>query len=390
MLTAQALNGRFSFPTPTLFGPGCVAAGAVEIAALGKRALIVTDNGLIRSGLIERIGSLLQNAGMEYVVYDGVHGNPTEDDVMAGLQLLNDTQADVIVAVGGGSPIDAAKMIRLLQHHPFPIEQYDDLIDGGRLVTKPLLPMVAIPTTSGTGSEVSRSAVITPTATGRKTVVFSPRLIPSLAVCDPELTLGLSPRMTAATGADALTHAVEAYVAKGFHPLADALALQGVTYVFRYLRRAVINPADIEARSYMMLASMFGAIAFQKGLGACHSMAHALSAVHETHHGLANAVCLPSVVAFNAMAVGDRMRDLDRAVGNGIGLLSNVDAVSHFQHELKALLYDAGIPSRLSAIGIGYPEVPRLVAYALSDGCHASNPRQVSEMDFTTLFQDVM
>jgi alcohol dehydrogenase class IV len=389
MLTPSTLSGRFEFPTQVAFGPGMSRAAAEEIACFGKRALVVTDRGIVAAGLVDAVCKPLAAAGVACTVFADVHPNPLETDVREGLAVLNECKADFLLAIGGGSPIDAAKVIRLMQHHPFPLAQYDATRGGDSLVTRPLIPLVAVPTTSGTGSEVSRSAVVTPAASGRKMVVFSPRLLPTLSVCDPALTVGLSARLTAATGADALTHAVEAYLAQGFHPAADALALQSVSYVFRYLRRAVVNPQDMEARAYMMLASMLGAMAFQKGLGACHSMAHALTAVHDTHHGLANALCLAAVVGYNGEVVPERLRELDRAAGNGLGLLSNHDAAEHLLVELQGLLSDAGLPNRLRGAGVDEPDLEKLVAYALQDGCHQLNPRPVDATAFRRLFRQV-
>lgn len=389
MLTTPNYSGRFQFPTPIAFGPGVLRTVGAEVASLGRHAFIVTDPGLVQAGIIDEVRRALEAAGVACSVFAGVRENPTDADVLAGRAALDEAGADLIVAVGGGSALDAGKLIRLMQHHAGELADYDVMQGGDRKVTERLAPLVAVPTTAGTGSEVSRSAVVTIERAGRKIVIFSPRLLPSLAVCDPELTAGLPPRLTAATGADALTHAIEAYMAKGFHPMADALALQAVGFVFRYLRRAVVQGSDLEARTHMMLASMLGAVAFQKGLGACHAMAHALTAVHGTHHGLANAICLPAVIAFNAEVAVERVRELDRAVGNGLGLLSNQDAASHFQFELHALLEEAGIPASLRLAGIERPDFERLTALASIDGCRLDNPREAGPAELRGLFEQV-
>ena len=386
MLTTSSVTGRFSFPTSVVFGPGVLAGAGPDVQRLGRRALIVTDADLAPGPVVARVAAMLEAAGLRAAVFGGVHPNPTESDVREGLRALQEHDADLLVAVGGGSPLDAAKLIRLVQHHPFPITDYDARGGGDARVTGPLAALVAVPTTSGTGSEVSRSAVVSLDADGRKLVVFSPRLIPTLAICDPELTVGLPPRLTAATGADALTHGVEAYLARGFHPPADALALQAVAYAFRYLRRAVMEPGDLEARTYMMLASMLGAMAFQKGLGACHAMAHSLTAVHHVHHGLANALCLPAVVEANAAAVPERVRELDRAAGNSLALLSNEAAVEHFCGELRGLFFDTGLPLSLRAAGIE-PDYGRLVPLALADGCLNDNPLDFSAAQIEALYR---
>ncbi len=383
----ERFRGHFAFPTDVIFGPGSLRTAGPELASLGRKALIVSDEGLKRAGVVESLSAILRASGVSYEVFTGVRPNPHEDDVEAGLTAYQDAGADFWIGLGGGSPLDAAKVMRLRASHPGRLEEYEVLNEGWKKIQGPLAPMVAIPTTAGTGSEVSRSAVIGLRDSGRKAVFFSPRLLPTLGICDPELTVGLGARLTAATGADALTHAVEAYLARGFHPVADALALQAVTYVFRYLRRAVINPRDIEARSYMMLASMFGAMAFQKGLGSCHSMAHALTALHHTHHGLANGVFLPHVVAFNADTVPERIRELARASGNNLGLLSNGKAAGQFIGDLKLLFTDAGLPSGMREAGVHSPDYPGLVSFAMGDGCRRDNPRDTHESDFSWLFR---
>jgi alcohol dehydrogenase class IV len=381
MLTTPLFSGRFSFPTAVEFGPGAVRAAAPEIALLGRRALVVSDAGLAAGPVVARVVAALAENGVAAAVFDGVHPNPTEADVRAGVGALAAFEADLVVAVGGGSPIDAAKAIRLLAGHSLPLAAFDARAGSAAAPMGPLLPMVAIPTTAGTGSEVSRSAVISLAADGRKLIVFGPPLLPTLAVCDPELTLDLPPRLTAATGADALTHAVEAYLARGFHPPADALALQSVAYVFRYLRRAYAIPGDLEARVHMMLASLLGAMAFQKGLGACHAMAHALTTVHHLHHGLANAVCLPAVVEVNGAAAPARLRDLARAAGSSSG--------AQWVADLRGLLADVGLPATLRAAGVDAPDYAALVPLAVADGCLADNLVDLGAADLRALYERV-
>src|SRR5512141_559282 len=240
---------EFSFPTRIVYGEGALREVPNHLARLGvRRPLVVADQGIAASGILARLVAVLEDAKLPVAVFDAVRPDPTGDDVERGLAAYRAASADGIVAIGGGSPIDAAKGIRLLASHPPPLAQYDDAKDGWRLVVNPLPPMIAIPTTAGTGSEVGRSFVVTLADTGRKTVVFAPPLLPSVAVCDPELTYGLPPRLTAATGMDAFTHNLEAFAAKGFHPLADALALKGIAICARFLTRAVQDGSDREAR----------------------------------------------------------------------------------------------------------------------------------------------
>ncbi|MBM3464360.1 MAG: iron-containing alcohol dehydrogenase [Armatimonadetes bacterium] len=382
------MSGTFAFPTRIEFGAGVVEKLPGLLAGIGvKHPLVVTDAGLVKVGLLGSITGPLDRAGMKWTLFDGVEPNPTEKSVFPGVDAYRAAGCDGIVAVGGGSAIDAAKAIRLKIHHPQPLEIFDDTQDGGRFVTANLPPMVAIATTSGTGSEVSRSTVIHLESNNRKTVIFSPYLIPTIAVADPALTAGLPPALTAYTGADALTHNVEAYLSKGFHPIADPLALRGVQLVGRYLRRAVRQGDDLEARAQMMIASMLGAIAFQKGLGATHSLAHPLSSICGLHHGLSNAIMLPHVLEFNKPHRTRRLADLAEALE-----ASTLDAPTEEVARagilaLSTLLHDVGIPTRLSDVGVREEHVPKLVAQAVEDGCHQLNPRPCTAEDFERLYR---
>ena len=363
----------FSFPTTILFGPGAVARLPQELSKRGmSRPLLITDAGLARTPMFARIAALAPGA----VVYSNVDPNPTERNVLDGVAAYQQNRSNGIVAVGGGSPIDAAKAIRLKVTHELPLAEYDDLLDGADRISANLPPYIAIPTTSGTGSEVSRSTVITVAATNRKTVVFSPHLIPTLAIADPELTLDLPPHLTAGTGMDAFTHNVEAYLAKGYHPVCDAIALAGARMAWENLPRVMANPHDLEARSQMMMASMMGAIAFQKGLGAVHSLAHPLSSDCGMHHGTSNAVLLPVVLDFNRAAVPERLRDLEAQFGGG---------------EIAALVRDLnrriGIAPRLRDYGVTEPSLPALADKAIQDGCHQLNPRTCSRADLLALYR---
>jgi alcohol dehydrogenase class IV len=374
--TATAIpTATFGFPTRVVFGPNVVDDLATHVAALKmQRPLVVTDAGMVRAGLLARITATLE----VHSVFDGVEGNPTEASVHPGVERYRTDGCDGIVALGGGSALDAAKAIRLAVTHRRPLHEYDDLLGGDRFITADMPPMIAIATTSGTGSEVSRSTVIDLQATGRKTVIFSPHLLPSLVLADPTLTFGLPAHLTAWTGVDALTHNLEAYIARGFHPICDAIAIRGVETIARSLRRAVANGRDEEARADMMIASMMGAVAFQKGLGATHSLAHPLSSVAGLHHGLANAIMLPHVLAFNADAPGipSRYADLARAMG-AAGAIEGVEA----------LLRDVGIPRTLREAGVREEQIETMVPLALQDGCHQLNPRPCTADDFRHLYR---
>jgi Alcohol dehydrogenase, class IV len=363
----------FSFPTTILFGAGAIEQLPDELAKRGvRRPLLVTDAGLERSGLFGRVSKLIPKAA----IYAGVAPNPTERNVLDGVARYRESKCDGIVGLGGGSPLDAAKAIRLAVTHEGPLGQYDDLLDGASRITANLPPYIAIATTSGTGSEVSRSAVITMEASHRKTVIFSPHLIPSLALSDPELTVGLPAHITAGTGMDAFTHNVEAYLSKGYHPVCDAVALAGAKLVWENLPRVMDAPGDLEARSNMMMASMMGAIAFQKGLGAVHSLAHPLSSDCGMHHGTSNAVLLPVVLDFNRPVVAARMADLAASMGGG-DLAGRV-------RELNRRL---GIAPRLRDWGVTEDILPKLADKAIQDGCHQLNPRPCSREDLLALYR---
>jgi alcohol dehydrogenase class IV len=382
---------RFSFPTDILFGEGTVTGLPVELRRIGcGRPLVVTDPGLRAAGLLDRLLGPLNEAGIVGCVYEGVEPNPPEANVVEGAAAYREAGCDGVVAVGGGSSLDVGKAIRLRLTHEGPLGQYDDLKGGAALIHGGMPPMVAVPTTAGTGSEVGRSAVITLAerdGTERKTVLFSPHLMPTLALCDPELTLGLPPRLTAATGMDALTHNVEAYLSRGDHPMCDAIAQEGVRLAVTHLREATHNGASLEARGAMMMAAIMGATAFQKGLGATHSLAHPLSSMARMHHGTANALLLPAVLRYNMPAVADRMADLARFAR----LTDTVDRVSGSQALIEAveqLNQDLGLPVRLRDAGIEAAQLPAMAALAIRDGCHLLNPRPCTEADLLALYRE--
>jgi 4-hydroxybutyrate dehydrogenase len=365
---------RFSFPTAILFGAGAIEELPKELAKRGTlRPLLVTDAGLARTPVFERVSKLVPGA----IVYSAVEPNPTERNVLDGAERYRKSGCDGIVGLGGGSPLDAAKAIRLKITHDAPLAEYDDLLDGGDRISSNLPPYIAVATTSGTGSEVSRSAVITIETTNRKTVIFSPYLIPTLALADPELTINLPPHITSGTGMDAFTHNVEAYLAKGYHPVCDAVALQGAKLAWRNLPRVMDAPQDLEARGAMMMASMMGAIAFQKGLGAVHSLAHPLSSDCGMHHGTSNAVLLPVVLEFNRESVGARMDDLAALFGGG-------DPAGRVR-ELNSRL---GIKPRLRDWGVTAEILPKLADKAIQDGCHQLNPRPCTREDLLALYRE--
>ncbi len=368
----------WSFPTTIVFGEGALATLADRIKVLGaRRALVVCDRGVVKAGILANVAAVLEKGGIAHAPFDAVEPNPVEKNVLDGVEAFKAIGADVVVAVGGGSPLDVGKLIALKSTHDRPLADYDDAADGGRFIGPDVPPIVTIPTTAGTGSEVGRSGVVTLAATGRKTVIFSPHLMAKAAILDPLLTRSLPARVTAATGFDALTHCLESFCSLGDHPMADAIALGGLELCARYLARAVTKGDDLTARGGMMKAAMMGAVAFQKGLGACHSLAHPLSSEKGLHHGLANAICLPAVVEFNERAVADKLERI-RAI-----LDPRAKSLAAALRELRERV---GLPDGLRREGVSEGDVSKLADKAIQDACHRSNPRPTTRDDLANLY----
>ncbi len=376
---------RFSFPTTIHFGAGARTLVPGHLTALTlARPLVVTDQGVAKLPFLAELVDAMRAAGLEPAVYDGVFGNPVESQVTAGAALYKSHDADCIVGVGGGAALDVAKAIAVMAKHAGNLFDYEDEKPGGRAIDGVIPYWIAIPTTAGTGSEVGRSAVISDAATHRKKIIFSPRLMAQAVFADPELTVGLPGPMTAATGMDAITHLVESYLAKGFNPLCDGIALEGLRLAGASLRRVMQAPDDIEARGGMLMASMMGAIAFQKGLGLTHSVAHALGTVADMHHGLANGIMIDHALAHNVEFAKERFADMARVLR-----VPNPSAEAFFEW-LRALKSDIGIPADLTTVGIAPAQIPELVAVAIEDGCHANNPVACTRDDFQRIFEHAL
>lgn len=376
----------WSYPTRILFGNGATNDLGKEAGALGiTRALLVSDPGVTRAGLAAPVERALVGAHIEVVHFDQISTNPSEAEVRAATQAYREAGANGVVAVGGGAALDVAKIVRVLATETLPLEELDDAIGGDAKMKGEFPPMIALPTTAGTGSEVGRSAVVTLAKTGRKTVIFHPKLIPNVAVLDPRMTESLPAPITAATGFDALTHCIEAFLSKGDHPMADAIALKGIQLCGKYLERAVKSPHDLDARGAMLKAAMMGAVAFQKGLGVCHSLAHPLGAEHNLHHGLANALCLPAVLDFNRSAVQPRIAEIARAMGVRGG---DEDTLAfECAGAVRALRHKIGLPEGLRSQGLSDAQIPKLARLAFEDACHRANPRVVTEQDLEQLYR---
>ena len=369
----------WSFPTTVVFGNGSIATIGDHVRRVGAtRALVVCDPGVVKAGIAEKVRKVLEDGGLPAMIFDRVDPNPIEPNVTNGVVAFRSHRADIVVSVGGGSPLDVGKLIALKVTHDRPLADYDDATGGDKFISPNIPPIINVPTTAGTGSEVGRSGVVTLKSTGRKTVIFSPYLMAKAAILDPELTVSMPPHVTAATGFDALTHCIEAYLALGDHPMADGIALLGIELCAKNLPRAVEAGADLVARGAMMKAAMMGAVAFQKGLGVCHSLAHPLSSEKNLHHGLANALCLPAVCDFNNAAVPDRIERVRRSVDLQSTSLSNA---------LRALREKLGLPSGLAAEGIQRSDIPKLADKAMQDACHTLNPRPVTREDMVKLYE---
>lgn len=396
-LSNEALNGldplsatTFSFPTLTRFGAGTIRELTERLPHLGIRhPLVVTDPGVVNTDAFRMLADVLGAAGAnrEWFLFGQVHPNPIEDDVRLAARLMREQGCDGVIAIGGGSPLDAGKAARLLAKHPdFPLDKfYQQPADWTGLA-----PFVAIPTTAGTGSEVGRSSVITLDATRRKAVLFHPELLAKLVILDPELTCGLPPHLTAATGADALTHCIESYTCPQFHPMCDGIALEGIRLIVEALPHAVANGRDLEARGKMLVAAAMGAVAFQKDLGVVHSLAHPLSTLFGMHHGLANALCLVAGMKFCAA----RKPGLYRRVGIACGLdvLSGSDTETDAQtiRFIADLLNRLGLSGKLRAHGAKPEQLDALVAQATEDPCHRTNAVPVTAEDFRQLYLELL
>ncbi len=374
---------KFSFPTSIFFGPGS-RHDLFESFLKEKlsRPLIVTDRGIASLPFFQEFVESLKNRGLNVEVFSEISGNPVKSQVLKGVEAYRSHKADSLIGIGGGAALDVTKAIALLINHPGDLFDYEDEKPGARPITEPIPFWVALPTTSGTGSEVGRSTVISDDKTHIKKIIFSPSLLAKQVFADPELTLALPSHITAATGMDAFTHCVEAYLAKGYHPICDGIALEGIRLCSKYLKKSVDNPKDLEARSQMMMASMMGAIAFQKGLGITHSCAHALSTVADLHHGLANGVMIDFALAFNVKAVPERFTQIAEAIG-----LKNHTGEA-FISWLKTWKKELGIAVNLKETPLKQEQLTRLSQLAFQDSCHLNNPRACTLKDFENIFQE--
>ena len=380
----MTLNANWSYPTAIRFGAGRISeiADACFVSGI-KKPLLVTDRGLAEMEITQKTLNLLDDAGLGRAIFADVDPNPNEKNAEAGVAAYKAGNHDGVVAFGGGSGLDLGKVVAFLAGQTRPIWDFEDIDDWWtRANSDVIAPIVAVPTTAGTGSEVGRASVITNSITQQKKIIFHPKFLPTVVICDPELTVGMPTFITAGTGLDAFAHCVEAYCSPHYHPMSQGMALEGMRLVKEYLPRAYTDGTDLEARSHMMSAAAMGATAFQKGLGAIHALSHPIGAIYHTHHGTTNAVCMPAVLRFNKPAIKDTLAE----AANYLGISGGFDGFCKFVDELNDNL---GIPKSLAGLGIENPDIERIVSGALIDPSTGGNPIKMTEENTRKLIIEI-
>lgn len=378
-------TANWSYPTAIRFGAGRIAEIAEACLAAGiQKPLLVTDRGLADLPITVATLDLLEAAGLGRALFADVDPNPNEKNAEAGVRAYREGGHDGIVAFGGGSGLDLAKVVAFMAGQSRPIWDFEDIGDWWtRADAEAIAPIVAVPTTAGTGSEVGRASVITNSETEEKKIIFHPKILPAVVICDPELTVGMPPFITAGTGLDAFAHCVEAYCSPHYHPMSQGMALEGMRLVKEYLPRAYTDGTDLEARAHMMSAAAMGATAFQKGLGAIHALSHPIGAIYHTHHGTTNAVCMPAVLQFNKPAI-------TKVLGHAadyLGIDGGFDGFCAYVDDLNASM---NIPKTLGGLGIENPDVDRIVAGALKDPSTGGNPVEMTEENTRELLTSLL
>ena len=365
----SAPTANWSYPTAVRFGPGRIKELADACRAAGiTRPLLVTDAGLAKLPITEKALGLLKEAGLPVALFSDVQSNPVELNVEAGLAVFRSGGHDGVVAFGGGSGLDTGKVIAFMAGQTRPLWDFEDIGDWWtRADPDKIAPVVAVPTTAGTGSEVGRAGVVTQEATHTKKVIFHPKMMPRVVICDPELTVGMPPSITMGTGMDALAHCLEAYCAPSYHPMAEGIAVEGMRLIFVNLPKAVANGNDVEARAHMMSAAAMGAAAFQKGLGAIHALSHPVGALYNTHHGTTNGTFMPYVLVFNRPAIEAK---IERLAGY-LGIAGGFDG---FLAAVLDLRKKTGVPHDLKGLGVDGSRVDTIVEMSLEDPTAGGNP----------------
>ena len=374
----------YTYPTRIEYGPGAMKDFTSVVKESGlKKGLIVTDKGIEGIGLADELKGYFTEVGIETVIFSDVKSNPTEENVLEGTKVYKENGCDFIVGLGGGSPLDTGKTIKVMATHDGPLEKYDDMKGGDKYITNDMPPYYAIATTAGTGSEVGRSSVIT--VNNKKTIIFSPDMMPDIAVLDPNVTLKLPAKLTAATGVDAFVHSLEAYIMEVFHPMADGIAKEAMEMCVNYLGKAVENGSDVEARGNMLMASAMGAIAFQKGLGLNHAIAHAMGVIFDIHHGLANAVVMTEVMRYNMTK--DSIRERYASLGSIFGVENDAEKVIEAADKW---LDSLGMKVSLSSIGVTEDKLQAIEDYAIGDPCYPLNPKVAEKGDVVKILKNIL
>lgn len=379
-MNTKLLTANWNYPTSVRVGAGRINELAATCTDLGIKApLLVTDPGLSALPIVDNVMQRCQVASLRIALFTQIKANPTGDNIIDGIDAFHAGKHDGVIAFGGGSALDAGKAIALMIGQNRPLWDFEDIGDNFKRVNVAgMAPVVAVPTTAGTGSEVGRASVIIDQKQQIKKIIFHPRMLPAMVILDPELTVGLPPHMTAATGMDALSHNLEAYCTTYYHPMAEGIAIEGIRRVKDYLPRAVKNGSDLEARTQMLVASSMGATAFQRGLGAMHALAHPLGAIYDAHHGRLNAILMPYVLKANRTAIETKITRLATYLQINNGFDGFLDWIVQLRHDL-------GIEHRLADIGIDEQHLPRIAKMATEDAAASGNPIIFSQLQYQHL-----
>ncbi len=381
----MSITANWSYPTAIRFGAGRISELADACNALGiKRPLLVTDSGLASLPITTSTLAVLENAGLGKAMFSDVQPNPDDHNLAAGLAAYKSGNHDGVVAFGGGSGLDLAKLIAFMCGQTRPVWDFEDVDDWWtRADVDAIAPIIAVPTTAGTGSEVGRASILTHSESHVKKIIFHPKILPSIVICDPELTVGMPSVITTGTGLDAFIHSFEAYCSPFYHPMSQGIALEGMRLVKEFLPRAFANGNDIEARSHMMSAAAMGATAFQKGLGAVHALSHPVGAVYNTPHGMTNAIALPAVIRFNRSAIETRVGPLAAYLGIKGGFDGFYDWIIEFSRNMQ-------VPEKLSALGVDRERIAELAVMAVADPSAAGNPIELTVDAARALYEETI
>ena len=381
----MTLIGNWSYPTQIKFGAGRIReiSDACNQANI-KKPLLITDKGLSNLPITSRTLQLMKEAGLGEAIFSNVDPNPNEKNLDAGIAAFTEGNHDGVIAFGGGSGLDLGKLVAFMVGQDRSVWDFEDVSDWWtRAKPDAIFPIVAVPTTAGTGSEVGRASVLTNSSTAEKKIIFHPQILPKVVICDPELTVEMPKSITAGTGLDAFAHCVEAFSSPHYHPMSQGIAVEGMRLVIENLEKVYLDGSDVEARANMMSAALMGATAFQKGLGAIHALSHPIGAMHHTHHGTTNAVCMPAVLRLNELKIQQRFD----SVSGYLGIKNGFSGFKTFVDQFNASL---NIPSKLGDLGVESPDIEKLVKGALSDPSCGGNPVELNETNVRALFEEVL